>query len=242
VLQVIGAGFGRTGTASTKAALELLLQQPCYHMFEALAHLDHHPAWLAAAAGDAAALDGVLDGYGATVDWPGCSLWRELTAAYPDARVLLTVRPADRWWSSYAETIHQLMLMPIPDAAEVGPELVELAVFGHVLTKRSFPSPYESLGPADFVAAYERHNAAVRSGVPPDRLLEYDITQGWEPLCDFLGLPVPDEPVPFVNDRRAFRELFGLDGPQAAPEQPYTREQVEGHFRDAGRPRESGTG
>ena len=233
MLQVIGAGFGRTGTASTKAALETLLQRPCYHMFEALSHLEHQPAWLAAAAGDTAALRGVLDGYGATVDWPGCSLWQELQALYPDATVLLTVRPADRWWESYAETIHELMLMPLPDPAEVGQELVDLSVFGHVLTTRSFGSPYEEQSPDDLVAAYEQHNAAVRAGVPGDRLLEYDVTQGWEPLCDFLGVPVPDAPMPRTNDRQAFRELFGLDGPPREVDEPYTQEQIEGHFRAA---------
>ena len=233
MLQVIGAGFGRTGTASTKAALETLLQRPCYHMFEALSHLDHQPAWLAAAGGDTAALRGVLDGYGATVDWPGCSLWQELQALYPDAKVLLTVRPADRWWESYAETIHELMLMPLPDPAEVGQELVDLSVFGHVLTTRSFGSPYEEQSPDDLVAAYEQHNAAVRAGVPGDRLLEYDVTQGWEPLCDFLGVPIPDAPMPRTNDRQAFRELFGLDGPPREVDEPYTQEQIEGHFRAA---------
>ena len=235
MLQVIGAGFGRTGTASTRAALEVLLGEPCYHMFEALAHLDHHGAWLAAAAGDADALTDVLDAYGATVDWPGCSLWRELMEVYPDAKVLLTVRPADRWWESYSDTIHQLMLQPIPDEAEVGPELAQLSIFGHVLTKRSFPAPYAEQSPADLLAAYERHNDEVRAGVPADRLLEYDITQGWEPLCDFLGVPVPDQPIPHDNDRRAFRELFGLENPPPAPDVPYSKEQLEGHFREAGR-------
>ena len=233
MLQVIGAGFGRTGTTSTKAALEILLREPCYHMFEALAHLDHHDAWLAAATGDVGALTGVLDDYGATVDWPGCSLWRELMDAFPEAKVLLTVRPAELWWESYADTIHELMLQPLPDAAEVGPELAGMAVFGHAMTKRSFGAPYEDQSPADLVAAYERHNAAVRAGVPGERLLEYDVTQGWEPLCDFLGLPVPDQPIPRVNDRQAFRELFGLENPPSAPDEPYSRDQLEGHFRAA---------
>ena len=211
MLQVIGAGFGRTGTASTRAALELLLGQPCYHMFEALAHREHHPAWLSAVAGDPGALPSVLKGYGATVDWPGCSLWRELMALYPAASVVLTVRPAELWWESYSQTIHELVLQGIPDVAEVGQERVDRAVFGRTFTRGSFPAPYESLVPSDFIDGYERHNAEVRAGVPADRLLEYDITQGWEPLCGFLGLPVPDQPVPRANDRKAFRELFGLD-------------------------------
>ena len=108
-----------------------------------------------------------------------------------------------------------------------------MSSFGHILTKRSFPSPYDEQSPTDLMAAYERHNDAVRTGVPADRLLEYDVTSGWEPLCDFLGLPVPDQPIPNVNDREAFRELFGLNEPTEPPETPYTRDQLEGHFREA---------
>ena len=95
------------------------------------------------------------------------------------------------------------MLMPIPNADEVGQELVDLSVFVHVLTKRSFGGPCEQQSPDGLVASYERHNVAVRAGVPADRLLEHDVTQGWEPLCGFLGLPVPDRPMPRTNDRRA---------------------------------------
>jgi hypothetical protein len=233
MLQVIGAGFGRTGTTSTKAALEILLGRPCYHMFEALAHLEHHPAWLAAADGDPSRLPDVLAPYGATVDWPGCSLWRELMEVHPDARVLLTVRPRERWWSSYRDTIHALMRQPPLDPAEVGPELAGLDHFGRVLTTRSFPAPYADQAPDHLMAAYERHNREVVEGVPADRLLVYDITEGWEPLCDFLGVPVPDRPVPNLNDRQAFRDLFGLGQPPPTEPTSYTREQIEDHFRGA---------
>ena len=189
MLEVIGAGFGRTGTASTKAALEILLGRPCYHMFEALAHLDHHPAWLAAATATPRRLSAVLDGYGATVDWPGCSLWRELMEVHPEAKVLLTTR--------------------------------------------SFPAPYADQSPEQLVDSYERHNREVVDAVPAERLLVYDVTDGWEPLCAFLGVPVPDQPVPSFNDRQAFRDLFGLDRVVAPEPTQYSKEQVEGHFRDA---------
>lgn len=233
MLEVIGAGFGRTGTASTKAALEILLGRPCYHMFEALAHLDHHPAWLAAADGDPSQLSAVLDGYGATVDWPGCSLWRELMEVHPEAKVLLTVRPADRWWPSYRDTIHELMLQPLPDPAVDGQVLADMAHFGRVLTTRSFPAPYADQSPEQLVDSYERHNREVVEGVPAERLLVYDVTEGWEPLCAFLGVPVPDQPVPSFNDRQAFRDLFGLDRTTVPEPVQYSREQVEGHFREA---------
>ena len=215
MLQVIGAGFGRTGTLSTRTALERLTGGPCYHMFEALSHPEHLHAWLDADEGRPDGLHDVLASYTSTVDWPGCSLWRELTELFPDAKVLLSVRPADRWWASYEQTVHQLMLRGLPDPAQVGEDFYLVSVFGARLTKRSFPPGYDDLRPDDFVAAYERHNAEVRAEVPPDRLLEFDVAQGWEPLCAFLEVPVPDEPFPRLNDTAGFRALFGLDAGEA---------------------------
>lgn len=211
MLQVIGAGFGRTGTLSTKAALEQLTGGRCYHMFEALAHPEHLPAWLAAADGQADGLRDVLADYTCTVDWPGCSLWRELMELFPDAKVLLSVRPPHRWWASYRETVHQLMLRGVPDPDEVSPDFYAVSLFGDRLTKRSFPENYADLDEADFIAAYTRHNAEVRSSVPEDRLLEFDVAAGWDPLCEFLGVPAPKEPFPRLNDTAKFRALFGLD-------------------------------
>ena len=244
VVQVIGAGFGRTGTLSTKAALERLTGGRCYHMFEAFTHIDHLPAWMDAADGRPDGLREVLADYTCTVDWPGCSLWRELMALFPEAKVLLSVRPPELWWASYRDTVHQLMLRGIPDRAEVGEAFYELSVFGSRLTKRSFPESYEDLTEDDFIAAYERHNAAVRAGVPSDRLLEFDVVEGWQPLCDFLGVPqVPDEPFPHLNDHAEFRALFGLDLSEQEMDRrrrAATREVVEDRFGAAVPSREGG--
>lgn len=226
MVQVIGAGLGRTGTLSTKAALERLTGGRCYHMFEALAHPEHLAAWLAAADGRAAELRSVLDGYACTVDWPGCSLWRELMELFPKAKVLLSVRPADRWWTSYRETVHQLMLRGVPDPDEVSAEFYLVSLFGDRLTKRSFPDDYANLDEPDFLAAYERHNAQVRSSVPAERLLEFDVAEGWDPLCDFLGVPKPEEPFPRLNDTAKFRALFGLDSSQSATQRRH--EEIDG--------------
>jgi hypothetical protein len=138
-------------------------------------------------------------------------LWRELVEMFPDAKVLLSVRPAERWWASYRDTVHQLMLRELPDPEEVGRDFHLVSLFGSRLTKRSFPDDYARLDEVDFIAAYERHNAAVRDGVPSGRLLEFDVAQGWEPLCAFLEVPVPDEPFPHLNEAAQFRALFGLD-------------------------------
>lgn len=237
MLRVIGTGFGRSGTLSTKAALERLTGGRCYHMYEALAHLDHLPVWMRADEGHPEGLRGVLDDYTAIVDWPGCGLWRELSAMFPEAVVLVTTRPVERWWNSYRETIHQLMLRPVMTSEEHGPDMALMSLFGDRLTKRSFPADYRSLTRDDFVAAYERHNEQVRASIAPERLLAYDVTEGWEPLCAILGVPVPDEPFPMHNDVAEFRALFGLDADPPPRDQPFTRDEIEGHFGDAVPPR-----
>src|SRR5918998_1221530 len=76
MVDVIGAGFGRTGTASLKVALEHLGLGPCHHMFEVVAHPELLPRWERVVAGEDVDWDEVLEGYRSTVDWPGCTYWR----------------------------------------------------------------------------------------------------------------------------------------------------------------------
>jgi hypothetical protein len=208
-LGIIGAGFGRTGTLSLKQALERLLGQPCYHMFEVFSHPEHADVWRRAAEGQAVDFDEVLAGYGATVDWPACEFWRELMAAYPEAKVLLSVRDPDRWYSSFSSTIERLLRRSLEGepSAEVAPIV---AMAERVIIERSFDGKMGDR--ADFIAAFARHNSQVQARVGPDRLLVYDVTEGWEPLCRFIGAPVPDEPFPNVNDRGFFQAMFGLEG------------------------------
>ena len=232
-MRVIGAGFGRTGTLSTRTALERLTGGRCYHMFEALSHPEHLPAWLDADEGRLEGLADVLAGYSSTVDWPGCSLWRDLMELFPDAKVLLSTRPAERWWASYEQTVHQLMLRGVPDPETVDPDFYLVSLFGSRLTKRSFPSDYAHLRKEDFIAAYEQHNAEVRAGVPEHRVLEFDVEQGWAPLCEFLEVAVPDEPFPRLNDTAGFRALFGLDadeGEVRSRQQGITRDTLQERF------------
>lgn len=205
-LKVIGAGFGRTGTLSLKTALERLGLDGCYHMAEVFGHPEHADVWAAAGAGEPVDWDSLFEGYQATVDWPACAYWPELVEAYPDAKVLLNVRDPQRWWDSFRDTIYAQVTRPDSDR----PETRILMTVGAGILERSFGG---QLGDRDyFIACYERHNEAVVRGVPADRLLVYQVSEGWEPLCAFLGLPVPDEPFPNVNDRAFFRAIFGLDG------------------------------
>lgn len=192
-LRVIGAGVGRTGTESLKLALERLLGAPCYHMLEVLEHHPEHvELWRGATAGAMPDWEALFDGYAAAVDWPAASFWPELTVAFPDAVVLLSFRDADDWFRSASRTIFAL-----PESIEGDDEPARLHSMASNVLRTRFAENFREESEA--VAAFERHNAAVRAAIPRDRLVEWRTGDGWEPLCTALGLPLPDEPFPHAN-------------------------------------------
>jgi hypothetical protein len=199
-MRVVGAGLGRTGTMSLKLALERLLGEPCYHMFEVFSHLEHTATWHAAFTGEQVDWNSILDGYAAIVDWPGAGLWRQLVATYPDAIVLLsTRRDATTWLKSARATI----LDNGPDnKLEDDPAMPGFAPMVRAMLASWEPQWRDDTAA---MAAYERHNAEVRAEVPKSRLLEWQPGDGWEPLSVALGVPVPDEPFPHVNTTEEFR-------------------------------------
>ena len=194
-LRVVGAGLGRTGTMSLKVALERLLGGPCHHMMEVFTHPEQVPYWRAAARGDMPDWERVFAGYRAGVDWPMCAYWPEISAAFPDALIVHSVRDTDGWWKSASETIFK----GIKVAEERMPEWY--AMVRDVMTDRFIWPPDRE---AEAKAAYERWNADVRARAPRGRLLEWRASDGWEPLCKALGVPVPGEPFPRVNTRDEF--------------------------------------
>ncbi len=216
-LAVIGAGLGRTGTLSLHAALERLGFAPCEHMTNCFAHPERFALWLEAArrkrAGEPIDWRPLFAGYQATVDWPGAYFWRELIAAHPEAKVILTVRDPERWYESARETIYAAsqartasipprMLAGLlgwlrPDAAR-GFRTVQETVWDGTLNGK-----FEDRAAA--IRIFEEHTREVEATVAPERLLVFDVKQGWEPLCAFLGVPVPHgEPFPHVNDAADF--------------------------------------
>jgi len=196
-VKIIGAGFGRTGTLSLKYALERLGYAPCYHMFEVVDRPDRLQAWLNLGAGARPDWDRMFDGYQAAVDWPASAYWRELVDAYPDAKVILTDRDPERWYDSIDKTLYRQYLRVraegTPFARMVGPLIWEGIFEGRFEDRRAT------------VARFQRHIAEVADRVSADRLLVYRTGQGWDPLCRFLGVPVPDEEFPRSNDSSAFR-------------------------------------
>ena len=203
-LAVIGAGFGRTGTASLKNALERLGFAPCYHMFEVVAQPEHSRFWQRAADGAAVDWDELLGPYRAAVDWPACSFYRELAAHYPDAKVILTLRDPAAWFESAWRTIFPRITRPV--GPEDGLALLRVKMQRRIVIERTFGGDIASRDHA--LAVFRRHALEVRRTIPPARLLEYEVTEGWQPLCAFLGRPVPEEPFPHANAADEFRARF----------------------------------
>jgi hypothetical protein len=210
-LHVIGAGFGRTGTMSLKFALEELGLRPCYHMMEVLQHPGHAAAWDEAAREGSGAWRRPLAHYRAAVDWPAVYFWRDLAAAYPEAKLILTLRPAADWYGSASATIFARMReyagsgtidgIPVTDPHR----RAQLFMACEIVLRRTFSG---DLSESHATAIYEAHNEQVRANISPERLLVYAAGDGWEPLCRFLGLPVPARAYPKVNTTEDFRARF----------------------------------
>ena len=207
-LKLIGAGFGRTGTLSLKAALEELGFGPCYHMTELFHQREHVPQWEAAAQGDAVDWQTLFAGYQATVDWPACSFYAELMEAYPDAKVILSIREPESWYESTKDTIYQIykratsspfvsLILRVVAPAIPGIGRVAKAI----VWERTFGGNFENKDYA--ISVFNQHIEEVKQRVPSDKLLVFQVKEGWGPLCAFLGVDEPKKPFPHLNERGA---------------------------------------
>lgn len=203
-LSVIGAGFGRTGTLSLKGALEQLGFGPCHHMLEVVENPGQLPLWQRVAAGETVDWEAVFDGYRACVDWPSAFFWRELAEFYPEAKVVLTTRDVDAWYKSYNDTI--LALVAAMDRIADPHLRATLEMGGSIVGPRVFDGrPHE---PEHAKAVFRNHLESVRAALPADRLLVFDVREGWESLCAFLGVAVPETPFPRLNDTEQFKAVL----------------------------------
>ena len=200
-LAVFSAGFGRTGTMSLKLALEQIGCGPCHHMDEVASNGEVQiPLWNDAYAGNPD-FDAIYANYRAAVDWPTAAFWRELAVAYPEAKVILSTRSPQSWCASFSQTI--LTILSDPDS---WPDHVRpwLEMVTDIVIKRSLGGRTD---PEGLIAAFKAQEAAVKATIPADRLLVFDVRQGWEPLCEFLGKPVPESEFPRTNSKEEFFEL-----------------------------------
>jgi hypothetical protein len=192
-LRVVGSGLGRTGTKSLQSALNMLGFGPCHHMAEVFAHPESAPLWIEAAAGRPD-WEKIFAGYASVVDYPGAAYWRQLAAYYPDAKVLHSVRDPDAWFDSTRATIFA------PGMQTTTPDRPMSAFFASFLGDTR-----EHLHDRAFMTDYfRRHTEEVKRAIPTERLLIYEAGQGWAPLCEFLGAPIPDAPYPSENSRAEF--------------------------------------
>jgi hypothetical protein len=203
-LEVIGAGFGRTGTMSFKSALDRLGLGPCYHMIEVYANEGHADIWSDAINGEP--LDGatLFEHYRSACDWPVCSFWHEVWASNPSAKIVLTTRDPGAWYESISNTIFQALEHESDDE--------QLNRWRVQTRKMIFEQTFgDDLSRDNVVRVLRAHEADVIASVPEDSLLVYDVSSGWEPLCTFLGVDVPDEPFPRTNSTAEFRQWTHLD-------------------------------
>jgi hypothetical protein len=206
-MDILGGGFGRTGTMSLRAALEELGFGPCYHFLEVILHPSHIASWQAAA--DGRPVDwraSFLKDYRAALDFPAVSFFDDLRRAFPDARVIFTDRDPERWYESTLETIYKGAVIPrwltafLPGWGGFY-RMVRAAIWD-----RLFGGRFEDRAHA--IEVYKRHREHVIAAVPADQLLVFEVKQGWEPLCEFLGVPVPDKPFPHINDRQMTKRAY----------------------------------
>ena len=202
-LSVIGAGWGRTGTMSLKLALEQLGVGPCHHMGEVMGNAQQSEYWLSIANGEPVEWDDVFAGCNSACDWPSAHYWRELAAFYPNSKVILTVRPEDDWWNSYSRTI-MTSLQKVDEGVDhpVFQFLYDISEKMFIKTADARYDDKEKL-----LAAYRDYEGIVRKhfAEEPDRLLVFNVKEGWEPLCTFLGFPVPNGEFPRTNSTEEFQ-------------------------------------
>jgi hypothetical protein len=209
-MKIIGAGMPRTGTLTQKMALEMLGFGPCYHMVDVLADLDQAQLW-------EDALDGrpqwpeIFANFNSTVDWPGGYFYKELADFYPEAKVVLSVRDPEAWERSVRQTVWSVRngesLIRLLSSAQghVNPRWQGfLGMIDRLLWKDRGTFAAGHAEPEQLIEAMLRHNEDVQRSIPAERLLVWNVAEGWGPLCEFLEQPIPDVPLPHINDRKEF--------------------------------------
>jgi len=203
-MKLIGAGFGRSGTMSFQSALEQLGYGPCYHMKIALKRPHHLSFFLRAWRGKRVNWKGFFHKYNSVVDWPTCSFYKDLMTEFPDAKILLNVRDPEAWYDSMFETIYAIQ----PAFPWWFPRSVR-KIHDEIIWNGNLRGVFNDRKKA--IAVYKEWIDDVIITVPADRLLVFNLKEGWKPLCDFLGVPVPERKAfPHINERKSFKRLILL--------------------------------
>uniref|UniRef100_UPI004048A8FD sulfotransferase family protein n=1 Tax=Yoonia sp. TaxID=2212373 RepID=UPI004048A8FD len=205
-LEIIGTGMSRTGTMSTRTALETLGLGPCHHMMELFANPQQVDVWTQVATGKTHDWESVFAGYTSQVDFPGGRVWQQTIEAFPAAKVIHTERPEDDWWASFSKTVLKVWTHHATLTRNMPQHIKDIFV---TLTPFYIDDTFGGLPDKDMALdAYRRNNRLVREIVPADRLLVFTPSDGWAPLCNFLGTPIPATPFPKSNGRDEFWDNF----------------------------------
>ncbi|MFG2577454.1 sulfotransferase family protein [Streptomyces sp. NPDC048481] len=216
MLKLINAGLGRTGTTSLKAALDRLGLGPSFHMFDIVGDAERLRQWERIVCdGERPDWAAAFDGYRSAVDGPCALYYRQISEAFPDAKVLLTVRDADSWYRSTHDTLYQFALRSAANPPEPGSAQARLfRITGTMVWDGLFGGRFSDKDHA--VEVYHRHNEEVVRVMGADNVLVYDVREGWEPLCAFLGVDVPREEFPRTNDTASMRQRIAAAAGAAA--------------------------
>lgn len=208
-LQVIGAGFGRTGTNSLKIALEKLGYQPCHHMKEVVPSKQQLNYFAQLASGRKLDWDIVFADFQASVDWPSAKYHAELAEQFPDAKIVLSTRDVDKWYTSTRETIFAVSqaipawLRLLSPRVRTLHRMVNETVWNGVFNGRFLDEKYAK-------QVYLDHIEAVKAHYPAERLLLHSASDGWLPLCEFLNRDLPQEPYPQVNEAQEIKRVVKI--------------------------------
>ena len=215
-IKVIGAGLPRTGTTTLKSSLEKLGISKTYHMKELLVKPDNLHYWLTLDETGTTDWDNLYDGYQATVDFPGYPYYKEHMLRYPDAKVILTVRDFESCHKSAYSTVWQAGPQTVPEKLKMMYRLITdsnirkvikcIKMVKRVLWAEQFQGRFLEKDFAEKV--WNKHIEDVKAHVPEDKLLVYDVRDGWGPLCAFLELPEPSEPLPHLNKNENFKTML----------------------------------
>lgn len=201
-LKIIGAGFGRTGTLSMVRALEEPKFFPCHHMVETRKNPSELPYWRPTLDGSIVDWRKLFNGYQARIDWPGAAYWKKLSTAFPASKVILTIRDPEQWYESFLATIHISMGRGRWDyndghqraVSKLAYEILCVGIFENRTTDKDF-----------MISRFLKHRDEVVNSIEPRRLLEFDISEGWSPLCGFLEVETPDTDFPRGKSTQDFR-------------------------------------
>ncbi len=215
-IQIIGAGFPRTGTTTLKHCLETLGYNKTFHMKELIVNPSKLPYWLSLEKTRTTDFDALYEGYQATVDFPCYPFYKEHMVRYPDAKVILTVRPFDAWYESARNTVRKAGPQTVPEKINMLWKMVTqprirqvvkcIQMFERIFWTEQFHDRFADTEYAEKV--FNQHIEDVKAHVPADKLLVYDVRDGWEPICNFLGKPVPSDPLPHLNKKENFKTML----------------------------------